>query len=64
LYKLLPAPFGYNWDFANLGTQITGVINAVFAVLAIVGVAYDPTTDGLKDSLEAQQRTEPKKEDK
>lgn len=64
LLQAVAAPFGYNWDFANLGTQITGIINAVFALLAIVGVAYDPTTDGLKDSLEAQQRTEPKKEDK
>lgn len=56
--------FGYKWDFANLGVQLTGVINAAFGLLAILGVAYDPTTDGLKDSLEAQQRTEPKKEDK
>ena len=63
LVQAVMAPFGYKWDFANLGTQLTGIINAVFALLAIVGVAYDPTTDGFKDSLDAQQRTEPKKEE-
>lgn len=63
LAQAIAAPFGYQWDFANLGTQLTGIINAAFAVLAIVGVAYDPTTDGFKDSLEAQERLVPKKED-
>ncbi|NVO88961.1 phage holin [Lactobacillus rhamnosus] len=47
------AVFGYNWDFASLGKQLTGVINAVFAVLTIVGVTVDPTTQGVSDSQRA-----------
>lgn len=47
------AVFGYNWDFANLGKELTAVINAVFALLTIVGVAVDPTTEGIGDSQQA-----------
>ncbi|WP_142490793.1 phage holin, partial [Lacticaseibacillus rhamnosus] len=31
----------------------TAVINAVFALLTIVGVAVDPTTEGVSDSQQA-----------
>lgn len=51
--QTVAAIFGYNWDFANLGKQLTAVINAVFAVLTIVGVAVDPTTKGVSDSQQA-----------
>lgn len=44
------AVFGYNWDFASLGKELTGVVNAIFAVLAILGVVTDPTTSGIGDS--------------
>ena len=47
------AVFGYNWDFANLGKELTAVIYAVFALLTIVGVAVDPTTEGVSDSQQA-----------
>ena len=63
LAQAIAAPFGYNWDFANLGTQLTGIINAVFAVLSILGVAADPTTAGLKDSTQAMGYETPKKEE-
>lgn len=64
LVQAVAAPFGYKWDFANLGTQLTGIINAVFAVLSILGIATDPTTAGLADSAQALGYTAPKKEDK
>ncbi len=64
LAQAVAAPFGYKWDFANLGTQLTGVINAVFGVLAILGVVTDPTTAGVADSEQALTYTTPKKEDK
>ena len=64
LVQAVMAPFGYKWDFANLGTQLTGIINAVFAVLSILGVVTDPTTAGLTDSSQALTYTTPKKEDK
>jgi phi LC3 family holin len=50
LAQAVAAPFGYKWDFANLGTQLTGIVNAAFAVLSILGVVTDPTTPGLSDN--------------
>ena len=44
------APFGYEWDFGVLNQQIAAVVNAVFAVLALLGVVADPTTEGVGDS--------------
>jgi len=64
LAQAVAAPFGYKWDFANLGTQLTGIVNAVFAVLSILGVVTDPTTAGVTDSDQALTYTTPKKEDK
>lgn len=64
LVQAVAAPFGYKWDFANLGTQLTGVVNAVFAVLSILGIATEPTTAGLADSQQAMGYTAPKKEAK
>ena len=64
LAQAVAAPFGYKWDFANLGTQLTGIINAVFAVLSILGVVTDPTTAGVTDSVQALTYDKPKKEAK
>lgn len=38
------------------------VEDAAFAVMVILGVVNDPTTDGLSDSKQALTYTEPKKE--
>ena len=43
--------FGYNWDFVVLNQQIAAIINAVFSLLAILGVVNDPTTAGITDSF-------------
>lgn len=51
--------FGYAWDFVVLNQQIAAVINAVFAVLAILGVVNDPTTAGISDSQRALTYTKP-----
>lgn len=53
LLQAVATPFGYKWNFADLGVQLTGIINAVFAVLAIMGVVTDPTTPGVDDSPQA-----------
>lgn len=52
--------FGYNWDFVVLNQQIAAIINAVFAVLSILGIVVDPTTAGIGDSQRALTYTEPK----
>ena len=53
-------PFGYNWDFAGLQTQLVAIINAAFVLLSILGIVNDPTTQGVGDSELAMTYTEPK----
>lgn len=55
--------FGYNWDFVVLNQQIAAIINAVFAVLSILGIVVDPTTAGFSDSQRALSYTEPNKDE-
>ena len=61
LVQTVLVPFGYKWDFGVLGQQLTAIINAVFAVLSILGVVNDPTTNGLTDSTQAMTYTTPKR---
>lgn len=61
LIQVCAAPFGYEWDFGVLNTQLTAIINAIFAVLTIIGVVTDPTTAGVSDSTQALTYDEPKK---
>ena len=60
LVQAVAAPFGYQWDFGVLNEQIAAIINAAFAVLALVGVVADPTTEGVSDSLQAMGYEHPK----
>lgn len=53
LIQVIAVPFGYNFDIEPLNTQLTAIINAVFAVLTICGVVTDPTTQTLSDSDQA-----------
>lgn len=61
LIQTIAVPFGYDWDFAGLGTQLTAIVNAAFAVLSILGVVTDPTTVGVSDSAQALTYEEPKR---
>ena len=54
--------FGYDWDFVVLNQQIAAIINAVFAVLTILGVVVDPTTAGITDSNRAMGYDKPKED--
>lgn len=55
------AVFGYTLDFGNLGNKLLDVVNAIFALLVILGVVVDPTTQGVSDSERAQQYDKPVK---
>ena len=57
LVQVCAAPFGYDWDFAVLNQQMAAIVNAVFGVLAILGVVNDPTTAGVNDSDRAMSYT-------
>lgn len=61
LIQVVAAVFGYQLDLGELGNKLLEVVNALFAVLAILGIVTDPTTAGIKDSEQAMSYTEPKK---
>ena len=61
LVRVVAAVFGYQLDIGDLGNKLLDVVNALFAVLAILGIVTDPTTAGVKDSEQAMTYTEPKK---
>ena len=63
LIQTVAAVFGFTLDFGELGNQLLSVVNALFAVLAILGIVTDPTTAGIGDSKQALTYTEPKKEE-
>lgn len=60
LVQVCAAPFGYQWDFGILNEQLAAIINALFSVLAILGVVNDPTTAGFSDSKQAMTYEKPK----
>lgn len=53
LVQAIAAVFGFAIDLGDLGDKLLTVINALFAVLAILGVVVDPTTPGAGDSERA-----------
>lgn len=61
LIQVAAAVFGYTLDFGDLGNKLLAVVNAVFALLAILGIVNDPTTAGVADSTQAMNYKEPKK---
>lgn len=61
LVQVVAAVFGYNIDLGDLGNKLLDVVNAVFTILAILGIVIDPTTAGTSDSAQAMDYKEPKK---
>lgn len=61
LIKQVAAIFGYQIDFGDLGNQLIAAVGTIFALLALVGIVNDPTTEGLSDSHLAMTYEEPKK---
>lgn len=60
LVQVVAAVFGYTLDLGALGDKLLAVVNALFAVLAILGVVNDPTTAGVSDSKQAMSYTTPR----
>lgn len=61
LAQVVAAVFGFQIDLGDLGNKLLEVVNALFAVLAILGIVTDLTTAGVKDSEQAMTYTAPKK---
>ena len=62
LIQVVASVFGFTLDLGDLGDKLISVVNALFAVLVILGIVTDPTTEGVGDSTQALTYTEPKKE--
>ena len=60
LIQVVGDVFGFTLDFGEMGNKLLAVVNAVFALLAILGIVNDPTTEGLEDSQQAMTYEEPK----
>ena len=62
LVQVVAAVFGFSLDLDWLGERLLAVVNAVFALLVILGVVTDPTTAGVSDSTQALTYDKPKEE--
>lgn len=60
LITSIASVFGYELNFTALGEKLAAVVEAVFALLAILGIVVDPTTEGVKDSRLAMTYDTPK----
>lgn len=61
--QAVAAVFGYTIDLTTLVGKLQAVVNAVFALLVILGIVVDPTTDGINDSNRAMSYTDPWKDE-
>ena len=53
LVQTVAALFGFALNLGDIGDKLLAVVNAVFALLSILGVVVDPTTTGMGDSEQA-----------
>ena len=51
--QAVAAVFGYTIDLTTMVGKLQAVVNAVFALLVILGIVVDPTTNGIGDSERA-----------
>ena len=60
--QAVAAVFDYTIDLTTMVGKLQAVVNAVFALLVILGIVVDPTTDGIGDSNRAMSYEEPWKD--
>lgn len=57
--QAIAALFGWTLDLNDVVGKLLAVVDAVFALLVILGVVVDPTTAGIGDSQRAMGYEEP-----
>ena len=62
LVQVVAAVFGIDLNLDALGDKPLAVVNALLAVLTILGVVTDPTTVGISDSRQAMEYDKPKRD--
>ena len=55
--------FGYTVSLDTMVGKLLAVVDAVFALLIVLGIVVDPTTYGINDSARAMTYTEPWKDE-
>lgn len=60
--QAVAAVFGWEIDLTTVVGRLLTVINTVFALLVVLGIVVDPTTEGLGDSERAMRYEEPYRE--
>jgi phi LC3 family holin len=60
LVQAVAALFGWTIDLSELSGKLLVVVDALFAVLTILGIVNDPTTKGIGDSAQAMTYERPK----
>lgn len=60
--QAIAAVFGFTLELEGIEARLLDLVNAVFAVLVILGIVNDPTTAGLSDSQQAMSYTKPKED--
>lgn len=61
LIKSVANLFGFTIDLSNIEGNLIEIVEAVFVLLAVIGVVADPTTSGVGDSERALTYDEPNK---
>jgi phi LC3 family holin len=61
LVQAVAAVFGLSIDLSGIGAKLLAVVEAIFVVLAILGIVVDPTTYGIGDSGQAMGYDEPRR---
>lgn len=62
LIQVIANALGFTIDLGDLGNDLLAIVNAVFGVLAILGIVTDPTTAGVSDSEQALTYLTPKED--
>ena len=59
LIQAIGTLFGFTFELRGVEDNLINVVEAVFAVLAVLGIVVDPTTIGLSDGFYGLQYTSP-----
>ena len=57
--QAIAAIFGWEFDLSTMVGKLLTAVDAVFAVLVVLGIVVDPTTAGVGDSVRALEYEEP-----
>ena len=60
LIQTVASVFGFDIDLSEISGKLIAVVDAVFVILAILGIVVDHTTEGISDSKQAMTYEEPK----